>query len=232
MRAVLIGTTGAVGECLLGELLSSKHISKVVSLGRRNATVPEAYSAIDQKAEEDSGRLEQHVVDFETISSETAGEHFKDKDVFFCTLGTTRRAAGSAAAFKHVDYDYVVNCAKIAKEANVPHVSYVSSQGAASSSFFLYLKTKGQVEDALKEMNFPKTSIFRPGFLDRGNKKRTVEKMAGWVMSSISVAKVAKGILADAENYARSRKNEGAQQATPSAVTCGNAEILALLSTS
>jgi len=36
-------------------------VSKVVSLGRRNATVPEGYS-IDQKAEEESGRLEQHVV--------------------------------------------------------------------------------------------------------------------------------------------------------------------------
>ena len=36
-------------------------MSKVVSLGRRNATVPEGYS-IDQKAEEESGRLEQHVV--------------------------------------------------------------------------------------------------------------------------------------------------------------------------
>ena len=36
--------------------------------------------------------------DFENISSETVGEHFKDKDTFFCTLGTTRRAAGSAVS--------------------------------------------------------------------------------------------------------------------------------------
>ena len=49
-------------------------------------------------------------------------------------------------------------------------------------------------------------------------------------MSSISVAKVAKGMLADAENYARSRKNEGTE--TPSSVTYENAEILALLSPS
>ena len=38
-----------------------QNISKVVSLGRRNATVPTEYS-VDQKAEEDSGRLEQHIV--------------------------------------------------------------------------------------------------------------------------------------------------------------------------
>ena len=49
------------------------------------------------------------------------------------------------AAFRHVDYDYVVNCAKIAKEANIPHMAYVSSERANSSSFFLYLKTKGEV---------------------------------------------------------------------------------------
>lgn len=51
-------------------------------------------------------------------------------------------------------------------------------------------------------------------------------------MTTIPVAKVAKGMLADAENYTRSRKNEGTQQETSSAVTYGNAEILALLSTS
>jgi len=49
-------------------------------------------------------------------------------------------------------------------------------------------------------------------------------------MSTISVAKVAKAMLADAENHTRSRKNEGTQQETPSAVTYGNADILALLS--
>lgn len=38
------------------------------------------------------------IPDFETISSETIGPQFKDKDVFFCTLGTTRRAAGSAVS--------------------------------------------------------------------------------------------------------------------------------------
>lgn len=121
-----------------------QNISKVVSLGRRNATVSAEYS-VDQKAEEESGRLEQHVIgkiyskityfnifhvrnsstvviewfskllffyiacqpetnclsvtsDFEKLSTETVGEHFKDKDVFFCTLGTTRRAAGSAVS--------------------------------------------------------------------------------------------------------------------------------------
>ena len=39
----------------------------------------------------------------------------------------------------------MINCAKVAKEANVPHMLYVSSVGAKSSSWILYLKVKGQV---------------------------------------------------------------------------------------
>lgn len=36
-----------------------------------------------------------------------------------------------------------------------------------------------QVEESLKEMQYPKTSIFRPGLLDRGAKKRFLEKAYG-----------------------------------------------------
>lgn len=227
MKAVLIGATGAIGECLLGGLLISKHVSKVVSLGRRKATVSASYS-VDQKAEEDSGRLEQHIVDFEKISMETVGEQFKEKDVFFCTLGTTRRAAGSAAAFRHVDYDYAVNCTKVAKEANVPHTVYVSSQGAKASSWVLYFKVKGEVEEALKEMQFEKTSIFRPGLLDRGNKKRFAEKLYGFFASSIQVSKVAKGLVLEAESFAKSKQTNTNPQ--PSVITYENDDILELLS--
>ena len=44
-----------------------------------------------------------------------------------------------------MDFDYVINCAKVAKEANVAHVLYVSSERANASSWILYLKVKGQV---------------------------------------------------------------------------------------
>ena len=44
-----------------------------------------------------------------------------------------------------MDFDYVINCAKVAKEANVPHVLYVSSERANASSWFLYMKVKGEV---------------------------------------------------------------------------------------
>ncbi|KAJ7385399.1 Oxidoreductase htatip2 [Desmophyllum pertusum] len=204
---------------------------KVVSLGRRNATVPDGYS-INQTAEEDSGRLEQHVVDFETLSSETVGEQFKDKDVFFCTLGTTRRAAGSAAASDMWIMTMLLTVQKLQKKQIFLMCRTCHLRVLHHPVCLLYLKTKGEVEDSLKDLHFPKTSIFRPGFLDRGSKKRFVEKMAGWVLSSISVATVAKGLLTDAENYVRSKNNDGNQEEKPTDVTYANADILALLSTS
>ncbi|XP_031558214.1 oxidoreductase HTATIP2-like [Actinia tenebrosa] len=207
IKAILVGATGAIGECLLGELVASKNYSKIVVLGRRESQVPEKYG-VDQKAEESSGRLQQHKVDFEQISNDTVGEYFKDKDVFFCTLGTTRKTAGSAEAFHHIDHDYVVNCAKVARDVGVSSVSYVSSQGANANSWFLYPKTKGEVEEALKNLKFKFTSIYRPGLLDRGSKKRFVEKLAGWVVNSIAVSDVAKAMRVDGEKQVQQKSSE------------------------
>ena len=51
-------------------------------------------------------------------------------------------------------------------------------------------------------------------------------------MSTIPVGTVAKALVKDAENYARSKKSGGDEQNTPSAVTYENAQILEILSAS
>ncbi len=44
-----------------------------------------------------------------------------------------------------VDFDYVVKFARLAKEQNIDNFHLVSSAGANSKSWFLYMKTKGEV---------------------------------------------------------------------------------------
>ena len=44
-----------------------------------------------------------------------------------------------------IDRDLVVKFAQQAKAAGIPHFSLLTSYGANSNSFFLYMKTKGQV---------------------------------------------------------------------------------------
>ena len=64
-----------------------------------------------------------------------------------------------------MDFDYVVNSAKLLKEGNCKDFHLISTIGAKSSSWFLVWSTKGKAEDAIKSLGFEKTSIYRPGFL-------------------------------------------------------------------
>ncbi|KAJ3035560.1 hypothetical protein HDV00_003658 [Rhizophlyctis rosea] len=71
--------------------------------------------------------------------------------------------------FRKIDYDYVLSAAKLFKSANPSkplQFHYCSSGGANASSMFLYPRTKGEVENALRELNFARCGLFRPGFLD------------------------------------------------------------------
>ena len=106
-------------------------------------------------------------------------------------------------AFRHIDLDIPLKLIRAAREAGVPHCSVVTSQGANPNSWFLYMKTKGEVqactlatrartythtythththmqmEEAVRQLNFPSVTIFRPGVLGRSN-SRFGEKFAG-----------------------------------------------------
>lgn len=206
LRAVVIGGTGATGKCLVGELLSSKNFSKVTVLGRRNVTVPENYN-VNQAEAESEGRLVQVTVDFETLTKDTVGEHFKEKDVLFNTMGTTKAAAGSAAAFVRIDHGYPMKCIEIAKDSGVPHMSLLTSSGAKSNSMLLYLQTKGKLEEDTKKLNFKHLSIFQPGALERGGPISVSVKIAGLFFGRMPVSEVAKGMRLDAEQVAKNNKS-------------------------
>ena len=77
--------------------------------------------------------------------------------------------------------------AKIAKKNSINSFTYVSSLGANPNASGLYLKNKGQTEEALKKLNFPKLFIIRPSIL-LGNRKenRIGEKIAIFAMKSLS----------------------------------------------
>ena len=47
--------------------------------------------------------------------------------------------------FKHIDFGYNYNLAKVAKDKGVQLFSLQSSQGSNKDSMFLYLQVKGEV---------------------------------------------------------------------------------------
>ncbi|MEH8141302.1 NAD(P)H-binding protein [Aeromonas veronii] len=101
-------------------------------------------------------------VDFDDLASVTLP---RPVDIAFCALGTTRKDAGSAEAFRRVDLDYVIAFAKLARSHGCQRLIVVSSMGARASSPALYPRTKGEMEQALLAQSWPRLAIVRPAML-------------------------------------------------------------------
>ena len=119
-------------------------------------------------------QIDQRIVDFDNL--EASKEAFQGADLAFSCLGTTRAKAGKDGFIK-VDYDYVVNSAKLIKEGGCEDFHLLTSKGSDPNAFFLYPQIKGKAEEAVKEIGFARTAIYRPGLLmcDR-QESRTSEK--------------------------------------------------------
>ena len=97
--------------------------------------------------------------------------------IYIC-LGTTIKKAGSQSEFKKVDFDYCVSFARKAREAGATKISLVSSVGANPHTKNFYLKTKGEVEEEIKKIDFQVINIFRPSLLlGRRDESRFLEKI-------------------------------------------------------
>ena len=84
-----------------------------------------------------------------------------------------------------MDYTYAYEFAKKAFEVKASEIHLVSSVGADSNSNNFYLKTKGQIEDAILGLKFEYTRIYRPSLLI-GNRPETrlLEKL-GQIISPL-----------------------------------------------
>ena len=159
MHALLIGATGATGKDLLDILLEDDSFHRVDIFVRRDLHIQHE-------------KLKVHVIDFDNSEQ---WKHLVKGDVLFSCLGTTLKAAGSKEAQWKIDYDYQYQFAEAARENNVSHYVLVSSGSSSPDSLIFYTRMKGQLEEAVKALGFPKLSIFKPPVLIRKNSDRTME---------------------------------------------------------
>ncbi|MDM5227221.1 NAD(P)H-binding protein [Cytobacillus sp. NJ13] len=159
MHALLIGATGATGKDLLDLLLEDDSFHQVDIFVRRDLDIQHE-------------KLKVHVIDFDQSEQ---WKHLVKGDVLFSCLGTTLKAAGSKEAQWKIDYDYQYQFAKAARENNVSNFVLVSSGSSSPDSLFFYTRMKGQLEEAVKALGFPKLSIFKPPVLIRKNSDRKME---------------------------------------------------------
>lgn len=172
-RACLLGASGLVGGFCLQALLADESYVSVTLLSRRELPVVS------------SPRLSQKVIDFESL----AAPDFAGADDVFCCLGTTIGKAGSQAAFRRVDLEYPLAAAKAAREAGAKQFVLVSSVGANPASKNFYLRTKGELEQAVSDLGFRAVHIFRPSLLLGSRKEfRLGERIAMAVMPLLNLA--------------------------------------------
>lgn len=144
-RVLLAGGTGLVGGMLTRRLMARPDIS-LTSLVRTARLAPE------------------RAVDWEALAADPADVVGAGTlDVGVSCLGTTIRAAGSRAAFRRVDRDYVVAVARAARAAGARRFVLVSSVGAGGRGF--YLRVKGEAERAVAGLGFERVDLVRPGLL-------------------------------------------------------------------
>lgn len=167
MRALVVGATGAVGKDLTALLLEDTIFSEVHIFVRREVAFFHP-------------KLKVHIIDFDNSDG---WKGWVKGDVLFSCLGTTLKNAGNKDMQWKIDYDYQYRFAEIAKNNGVSHYILVSSSGADSKSLVFYTKMKGQLEDDVKKLGFPKLAIMQPPLLVRKNTDRMGEKVAEKILT-------------------------------------------------
>ena len=156
-KAIVIGATGLVGNQVLKQLLQDNDYSEVKIFVRRSTGISH-------------DKLIECIIDFNQLSD------VKDQitgDVLFSCLGTTLKQAGSKAAQYTVDYTYQYEFAKLAQANGVKDYLLVSSTSASPQSKFFYSRIKGELEEAVKALDFKRVIILQPSVLtgDRESKR-------------------------------------------------------------
>ena len=153
--SIIAGSTGLVGSNILSYLSEKNH--KPIALAR--SSIKELPS-----------NAQELIIDFDSLLTE--GSLPSCDHVFVC-LGTTIKIAKSKGNFKKVDLDYPLAVAQKALDSGAKKLTLISSVGADSKSKNFYLRTKGELENAILELGFESVNIFRPSFLiGQGGRRR------------------------------------------------------------
>ena len=153
IRTLIVGASGLVG----GEVLKcvSKKSQEIFLLSRRTRGI----------VQENCSEIISDFNDIDNID-------FPEVDHVYISIG---KKLGSSElmyiqksdrdGFIKIDYEYVLDIARKSFDSGARSIAIVSAIGADKTSKNLYLKTKGNMEDLVKEIGFAKTIFARPSHL-------------------------------------------------------------------
>jgi uncharacterized protein YbjT (DUF2867 family) len=171
---LLAGATGLVGRSVLARALADPRVQRVVAPTRRPLVALTGAR---------TATLENPVVDFDHLP---ADPRLWTVDAVVCALGTAIRQAGSQAAFRRVDHDYVRDVARRTREHGALAFALTSAMGADPGSRIFYNRVKGEAERSVAACGFPSLTIVRPGLIGGGrDESRPLELAAQKVVRAV-----------------------------------------------
>ncbi len=151
VSVVMVGGTGAVGGQVVRALTAGAGLERLTLLGRR------AVEGVEGPA------VRQATVDVLNPASyrHLLGGH----EQAVCTVGVGQPSKVERGEFLAVDRDAAVAFATACKDAGVRHFELLGSVGADPRSASFYLRSKGELREALVALGFERLSIFQPSVI-------------------------------------------------------------------
>lgn len=145
--ALIAGANGLTGSALVRLLVRGNDYARVQALTRRPLPL-------------ENPRLSNRILKYEELEARLAGTRCDDA---FCCLGAAGGPRAAAAALRRVDLELVLAFARAARSAGASRLVVVTAAGAAPGARKEFLRTKGELEVALRELKFPALDLLQPG---------------------------------------------------------------------
>lgn len=148
---VVLGATGAVGTETVKQLEGFSNLKRLTLLGRR--------------------RLEGCTADFvqqksvDIFKPESYERYLQGHQTAICTLGVGEPSKMSKEDFIRIDKQAVLDFAVACKKAGVSHFQLLASVAISPQSKSFYLRTKGELVEELKALQFERLSVFQPSMI-------------------------------------------------------------------
>lgn len=169
--ALVLGSTGLIGNQLLALLLNDPAYGKVVALSRKHIDIIHP-------------KLEVNIIDFADENSYR--ENIPEGDVIFCCIGTTmKQVKGDRQRYRQIDFDIPVQAARWGLEKGYSQYLLVSAIGASADASNFYLRLKGETEDAIAALPYTAVHIFRPSLLLGDRKESRPMEKAAQILSPV-----------------------------------------------